>query len=230
MKDLAAAAGVPLADDQVDQMVRYLTLLARWSRRARLTAISHPPAAARAHVADSLLCLRAGIPQGCAVVDVGSGAGLPGIPLAIARPDLSVTLVEPAERRAAFLEIACAELGLRAEVVPEPAERVGRSARFREAFEVAVARAVAPLAVLAELVMPLVRQGGKAVLLKGPGAWEEVRRSQGALAAVGGGSPQLMEAALPGGPARVVVVVPKVAPTPPQYPRRPGVPRRRPLA
>ncbi len=210
-------------------MVRYLDLVASWSRKARLTAVANPPSAARVHVADSLLCLRAGIPHLATVVDVGSGAGLPGIPLKIARPDLAVTLVEPSQRRAAFLEMACADLGLEVEVVARPAEEVGRDPRYREAFQVAVARAVAPMRALAELVLPLIRPGGKAVLLKGPAAGEEVERARTALSVLGGGTPALVPASIPGSPERVVVVVPKVAPTPSRYPRRPGVPRRRPL-
>jgi 16S rRNA (guanine527-N7)-methyltransferase len=228
--DLSGAIGVPLGDDQVRLLARYLDLVALWRRRARLTAVSDPLEAARVHVADSLLCLRAGIPLHSTVVDVGSGAGLPGIPLLVARPDLSVTLVEPSQRRAAFLEMACGELGLAAEVVPEPAERLGQDPRWREAFDVAVARAVAPLAVLVELVLPLVRPGGKAILLKGAAARQEVRQAARAVEEVGGGTPALVEASVPTGPARTIVVIPKISPTPRRYPRRPGTPRRRPLA
>ncbi|MDR7401060.1 MAG: 16S rRNA (guanine(527)-N(7))-methyltransferase RsmG [Armatimonadota bacterium] len=219
-----------LDDGQLARLERYLDLLAAWSRRARLTAVADPAEAARVHVADSLLCLRADIPFQSAVVDVGSGAGLPGIPLLIARPDLRVTLVEPSRRKAAFLEMVCAELDLPAEVIAEPSEAVGRDATRRETFDVAVARAVAPLPVLAELLLPLVRPGGKAVLLKGPAAGEEVERSRKALEVLGGGEPTLLDVSIPGGPRRVVVTVPKARPTPDTYPRRPGVPRRRPLA
>lgn len=230
IRDLAVAVGVTLDDGQIARLERYLSLVSAWSRRARLTAVAEPSEAARVHIADSLLCLRADIPLQSAVVDVGSGAGLPGIPLLIARPDLRVTLVEPARRKAAFLEMVCAELGLPAEVIAEPSEAVGRDATRREAFDVAVARAVAPLPILAELVLPLVRPGGKAVLLKGPAAGEEVERSRRALDVLGGETPTLLDASVPGGPRRVLVIIPKARPTPDAYPRRPGMPRRRPLA
>src|SRR2546428_13788172 len=105
LEPAAAILGSPLTTEQRERVVRYLALLAEWSKKARLTTITRPLDAVRLHILDSLLCLQAGIPQGASVLDVGSGAGLPGIPLAIARPDLVVTLLEAASRKAAFLEV-----------------------------------------------------------------------------------------------------------------------------
>ncbi len=181
------------------------------------------------HVVDSLLCLRAGLPAGAVLIDVGSGAGFPGIPLKIARPDLAVTLLEAASRKAAFLELAAAEIGAVLSVVEARAEQAARDPIWRERFDVAVARAVAPLPALCELVLPFLRRGGKAVLLKGPSVTSEVDDGARASAMLGGGHPELMVSRLPGGARRVIVTIEKVAATPPDYPRRPGVPAKRPL-
>ncbi len=157
------------------------------------------------------------------LVDVGSGGGMPGLPLKIARPDLRVVLVEADRRKAAFLAHAAAELDLDVEVVAERAETVGQGPR-RESFDVAACRALAPLPVLAELCLPLVRVGGRLLAMKGP-----LREDAGAVAVLGGGPVEVVPAPSTARQRGVVVVVPKVAPTPPVYPRRPGVPARRPL-
>ncbi len=229
LEPAAAILGSPLSAAQIAQVTRYLSLLAAWSRRARLTTITKPLDAVRLHILDSLLCLQAGILQGAALLDVGSGAGLPGIPLKIARPDLVVTLLEAASRKAAFLEVAVAELGLVAEVVGSRAEEAARDPRLRERFDVVVARAVAPLPALSELTLPFVRVGGKAVLLKGPGVGREVDAGQRAGVLLGSGELRILHAELPGGVCRTIVEFPKTGPTPPAYPRRPGIPLKRPL-
>lgn len=162
------------------------------------------------------------------VVDVGSGAGLPGLPLKIARPELELTLVEADQGKAAFLVHACATLGLAGvEVVARRAEEAGHDPRLREAFDAAVARALAPLPVLVELCLPLVRVGGRLLAQKTEGedpdaAGHAIELMGGALAAV---HPS------PSGARRTgtVVVIDKVRPTPAMYPRRPGVPNRKPL-
>lgn len=162
------------------------------------------------------------------VVDVGSGGGLPGLPLKIARPDLSMTLVEADRSKAAFLVRACAALGLRfVDVMARRAEDVGRDPRCRESFDVAVARAVAPMPVLVELCLPLVRVGGRLLAQKTEG--EDVSAAEHAIELLGGSLVGVIPA--PSGVRRsgTVVVVDKVRPTPDAYPRRPGVPSRKPL-
>ena len=229
LEPAAAILGSPLTTEQREQIVRYLALLAEWSKKARLTTITRPLDAVRLHILDSLLCLQAGIPQGASVLDVGSGAGLPGIPLAIARPDLVVTLLEAASRKAAFLEVAVVELGLSVEIESSRAEEAAHEPELREQFDVVVARAVAPLPALSELTLPFVRVGGKAVLLKGPGVGRELDPGRRAAALFGGGEWQVFYAELPGGVRRAVVEVAKLTATPQAYPRRPGVPVKRPL-
>ena len=162
------------------------------------------------------------------LVDVGSGGGLPGLPLKIAHPDLEVTLIEADQSKAAFLVQAAARLGLRGvEVVAMRAEDAGQDSRYRESFDVAVARALAPLPTLVELCLPLVMVGGR--LLAQKTDREQAARAERAIEVLGG----LLEPALPAPSAArgsgIVVTVRKVKPTPAAYPRRPGVPARKPL-
>jgi 16S rRNA (guanine527-N7)-methyltransferase len=229
LESSAALIGQALDSAQVRQVAQHLDLIAAWNRKAHLTSITEPARAARVHVVDSLLCLRAALPTGAVLIDVGSGAGFPGIPLKIARPDLAVTLLEASSRKAAFLELAAAEIGAVVSVVEARAEQAAHDPTWRERFDVGVARAVAPLPTLCELVLPFLRQGGKAVLLKGPSVGSEVGAGARASAILGGGPPELTMSQLPGGSRRVLVVIEKVAATPSTYPRRPGVPAKRPL-
>jgi len=162
------------------------------------------------------------------LVDVGSGGGLPGLPLKIARPELAVTLVEADSGKAAFLVQACARLGLiDVEVVGRRAEEVGHDARYRESFDVAVARALAPLPVLVELCLPLVRMGGN--LLAQKTDKEEVPAAQRAIELLGGALQSVSPAPSTARATGTIVVIAKVGPTPSKYPRRSGVPARKPL-
>jgi 16S rRNA (guanine527-N7)-methyltransferase len=162
------------------------------------------------------------------LVDVGSGGGLPGLPLKIARPGLAVTLVEADQAKAAFLIRACVELGLHdVDVVARRAEEVGHDGRYRERFDVAVARALAPMPVLAELCLPLVRVGGR--LLAQKTGREDLDAASNALDMLGGSLDSVIPAPSAARDWGTVVVVDKVRPTPAAYPRRPGVPARKPL-
>lgn len=182
---------------------------------------------AAALVEDSLVLLDH-LPDAGRLVDVGSGGGLPGLALKIARPQLEVTLVESDQAKAAFLVQAAARLGLReVEVVDRPAEEVGRDRRYREAFDVAVARALAPMPVLVELCLPLVRVGGRLLAQKTEAV--DPRRAERAIALLGGELDSVVAAPSRSRATGTVVVVRKVGPTPDAYPRRPGVPRRKPL-
>ncbi len=181
---------------------------------------------ARALVEDSLALLPF-LGGARTLIDVGSGGGMPGIPLKLAAPALQVTLLEADRRKTAFLAHAAARLGIEIEIAGERAELAGRGS-LREHFDVATCRALAPLAVSAELCLPLVRPGGRLLAMTtesdaaGAGA-------TGALRVLGGGEPAVHAA--PSGLRRrgAVVVVEKIGPTPDGYPRRPGVPARRPL-
>ena len=178
-------------------------------------------------IEDSLVLLEH-LGEGEKVVDVGSGGGLPGLPLKIALPGLGMTLVEADQAKAAFLVRACAALGLRdVEVVARRAEEVGRDPRYRESFDVAVARALAPMPVLVELCLPLIRVGGR--LLAQKTEREELDRAGHAIQTLGGALKGVVSAPSSVRGTGTVVVVDKVRATPQPYPRRPGVPARRPL-
>lgn len=158
------------------------------------------------------------------LIDVGAGGGMPGIPLKIERPDLRVTLLEADGRKVAFLVHAAAVLGLEGVTVVGERAEVAARGPLREAFDVAACRALAAMPVLAELCLPFVRVGGRLLAMKG-----EVEEAESAIATLGGGPPTVAPAPSAARERGVVVVVPKVAPTPDDYPRRPGVPRRRPI-
>lgn len=162
------------------------------------------------------------------VVDVGSGGGLPGLPLKITRPDLSMTLVEADHNKAAFLVQACAKLGLSdVDVIAKRAEELGQEPRFREAFDLAVARALAPMPTVVELCLPLVRVGGR--LLAQKTNKEEAASAERAIGLLGGSLEAIVAAPSDARRSGTVMIVSKVRPTPTTYPRRPGVPARKPL-
>ena len=162
------------------------------------------------------------------LVDVGSGGGLPGLPLKIVRPELSVTLIESDKDKAAFLVRACASLGLQhVDVVAKRAEEVGQDPDYRELFDVAVARALAPMPVLAELCLPLVKVGGR--LLAQKTASEDLEKAARAIEVLGGALNRVAAAPSTARGVGTVVIVDKIRPTPPAYPRRSGTPSRNPL-
>ena len=213
--------GVTVDGVQSRQLDTWLDEVERWNRRVDLTTVPRDQAHAR-HVDDAVHLLRmAPPPPAAAVVDVGSGAGSPGIPLAVLRPDLRVTLLDSDRRRCGFLLHVCGLLGLDGvEVLAARAEDAGRDPRRRESWDVAVSRATAPAPVLCELALPLLRVGGMLVAIVS-GAESAARACAPAAGACGGDVPRALDARL--------LVVDKVAPTPDLYPRRAGTPARRPL-
>ncbi len=201
-------------------MRAYLDELERWNARINLTSVPRDQAEAR-HVAESMALLDAVHPDpGASLIDVGTGGGVPGIPIAIARPDLRVTLLDSDQRKVAFLTHVAGLLHLdNVEVLDRRAEELAHTAR-RETFDVAVSRALAPPPVMCELLLPLVRVGGVAASLVGDAA-DAKRRCARAAELLGGAPPRTA----PGD----VLHIDKLAPTPQPYPRRAGIPLRRPL-
>ncbi len=217
--DLAARAAVPLSDGQHDLLTRYLGAVMAANDRMNLTRITDRAAAEVQHVGDALTLLPF-LPAGPArLADVGSGPGVPGIPLAIARPDLTVVLIESTQKKAAFLRETADALGLaNVSVRPDRAEDVGLGTG-RESFDVAVARAVATLDWLVEWLLPLVKVGGLALAMKGPRAADELPACLGSLHLLGGGPPVVHPVDLPGTDHRVVVGFPKHRRTDERFPR-----------
>ena len=231
MKDVLAAVG--LTDGgTLERMERYHALLLEWNQKMDLTSVSEQDMATR-HFLDSLLPLREEglFPEDAALIDVGTGAGFPGLPLAIARPDLKVTLLEAQGKRCAFLRAVKEALALpNVVILNDRAEIAGQSPALREQFDIAAARAVAPLPVLCEYLLPFVRQGGKMLCWKGPAVRQEMEDGSYAARLVGGTLGALREMRLPGeGSGHVLAVAEKTGKTHPQYPRKNGIPAKRPL-
>lgn len=223
----AAELGVEFDAGDVERLGHYLALLLEANKAFNLTAIEEPGAAWTRHVLDSLtlLSLLSELPAGARVIDVGSGGGLPGVPLAIVMPHLKFTLLEATGKKVEFLRSVVKVLGLaNVEVVSGRAERVGRDEKQREQYDAVVARAVGRLATLAELTVPLAKVGGQVLLIKGEKAEEELEEAKKALHmlhAVHAGTVLM--------PTGRIVVLEKPRKTPGEYPRSDGEPKRAPL-
>ncbi len=230
MQALLAQAGVPVDENALKNLNCYHEMLLDWNMRMDLTSVQEGDMASR-HFLDSLLPLTLPeyFPENARLIDVGTGAGFPGLALAIARPDFQVTLLEAQGKRCAFLRAVCEELRLQnVSVIQERAEVLGRMEAHRERYDLAVARAVAPLNVLAEYLLPFVRVGGRALCWKGPAVAEELQDGAAAAAALGGKliSPVTLNQ---NGVHHLLVPMEKETETLPQYPRKNGIPVKRPL-
>lgn len=232
--DGARELGIDLSKDQLKLFQRYYEVLADWSERVSLTTVRDEEGVQRRHFLESAALIpileQEGLPlDDRSLVDVGSGTGVPGIPLKILVPGLRVTVVEAKQRKADFLRTLLLELGLTdVTVVNARAEQAGRDERHREQYDYAVAKALAPIRSLAELTLPLVHMGGVVIAPKGREAEAEIKDAQVALEMLKG-SLRLVEAIPLTKPAQYVVLIDKELPTPLRFPRRPGVPAKRPL-
>jgi 16S rRNA (guanine527-N7)-methyltransferase len=224
--------GIRLSLRQLAMLARYEEELLDWNARFNLTAIRDVESIRAKHFLDSLSCVLAWRENPPAsLIDVGTGAGFPGIPLKILYPSLNLALVESVGKKAEFCRHVCATLGLeKVEVIQARAEEVGQMAKYRERFDWAAARAVANLPILVEYLLPLVRVGGVVLAQKGESGPAEANASEKAVRLLGGRLRQLIKVDLPGvAEERYLIVIEKVAATPPNYPRRVGVPGKKPL-
>ena len=232
----AAALGVAMSDAQAEQFVRYHGLLTEANARMNLTRVPDDPReAADRNYLDCIAPLGGAFPPGGGpvrrAVDVGSGAGFPGIPMSIMRPDIHFVLLDALDKRARFLQAVIDDLGLNAEAVHLRAEDAARRPGLREGFDLAVARAVAPMAVLSEYLLPFLRIGGWMLAMKGPGLDDELRAAARAVAELGGEGALVQSLAIPGRDwDHRAAWVRKATPTPERYPRRAGLPEKKPLA
>ena len=219
---------IVLSGAQLDLLDRYAEILVDYNQKVNLTAITSPEGIEDRHFADSLLFAAQPEVTG-KLVDVGTGAGFPGVVAKIFKPDLQLTLMEPTGKRVDFLKYLCGELGLTGvEFAKERAEEAARKI-WREQFDVASARAVAALPVLCEYCLPLVKVGGLFLALKGAAGEEELAAAAGAIPRLGGRVETTHRYALPGGDARVLIVIRKEAPTPSRYPRTAALMKKSPL-
>lgn len=231
LEQAARAAGHPLTDTQLDQFGTYAELLLETNRNLNLTAITDPDEVAVKHMVDSLLVYNKERFHNHTIVDVGTGAGFPGLPLKIYDPGMRVTLIDSLQKRLHFLEQVVKTLGLgQVRCIHARAEDAGKDPALREKFDVAVARAVAALPVLAEYCLPLVRVGGVFYAMKGSRYREEVDAAHHAVEVLGGKITEVRPVQLPGlEDHRAIITIEKVRPTPKQYPRKAGVASKRPL-
>ncbi|MHB1419280.1 MAG: 16S rRNA (guanine(527)-N(7))-methyltransferase RsmG [Bacillota bacterium] len=225
-------AGFELDSKQMDKFIIYLNTLKEWNKLMNLTAIEEDEGIIEKHFIDSLLCTRyVSFPNHATLLDVGTGAGFPGIPLKIWNNHLQLVLLESTEKKVSFLKTLCKELKIDGvQIISGRAEDYGRDPRYRGAFERVVARAVARLDILAEYCLPFTKIGGLWIALKGPGLTAELHEAKTAINILGGEIQEINQYRLPVcDDPRVLVTVEKIKPTPDNYPRRAGKPKKSPL-
>jgi 16S rRNA (guanine527-N7)-methyltransferase len=227
LHDIAARIGVELGDAMLERFAHYRDLLLEANQRFNLTRITDPADFEVRVLADSLLLLPYVPADAKRLLDVGSGGGVPGLVLAIARPELRITLLDATGKKVRFLADAAVSLGLpHVTAMQGRAEELGHDTHHREAYDVVTARAVARLATLAELTLPFARRGGRAILPKGGAAAEELFEARYAIGVLGGIAQPLHPGPIEG---TTVVVVDKRRATANIYPRRTGIPNKSPL-
>ncbi|GAB4575925.1 MAG: 16S rRNA (guanine(527)-N(7))-methyltransferase RsmG [Anaerolineae bacterium] len=227
-----ALFGVELSAEQQRAFRLMAAELLDWNQRVNLTAITDPDEVEIRHFLDSISVLRAVTLQpSMRVIDVGTGAGFPGLPLRIVCPKIHLTLLESTGKKTEYLQHVVNLLELtNVQVVTARAEEAGQDPAHREQYDVALARAVARLPVLVEYLLPLLKVGGKMIALKGESAAQEVSAAREALRLLGGEMQRLIPVELPEvADTHYLVVIQKVAASPAKYPRRPGIPARKPL-
>lgn len=222
----------PLTEAQCLQFEKYYQLLIEWNQKMNLTAIEEPHEVAYKHFIDSLFLLR--IQEnlnGKSMIDVGTGAGFPGIPLKIMQPGLDLTLFDSLNKRVTFLQEVCSQLNLEnVKCVHGRAEEFGVKPEYRGAFDIATARAVAKMPVLMEYCLPFVKKGGYFIALKGPELDNELNESKNALKELGGRIADVRQFTLADGQySRNIAVIEKIKDTPKKYPRKAGTPSKNPL-
>ena len=233
--DLAARlkeCGIPFDPDLPEKLLRYHALLMDWNTRMDLTAVTDEAEMMDRHYVDSLMALRFDmIPRKGRIIDVGTGAGFPGMPLALACPEAQVTLMDAQQKRLTFLQAVIDDLHVRnVTLVHSRAEDGARLPLHREQYDLAVARAVAPLAVLAEYLLPYVRVGGSALCWKGPALQEEMQQGRRAAHLLGGKVEEPIGCEFPGRAwQHLLLPIQKKEKTARQYPRKAGTPGKSPL-
>ena len=220
-----------LSPERVARLHQLLDEVLRVNQQFNLTAVREPEAAWNKHVLDSLQGLRTQLFEGHqSVIDVGSGAGFPGLALAIARPELKIRVLDATRKKCDFMQSASEQLQLNVKTINERAEDVGQNVVWRERFDVGTARAVGSLSEVCELVLPLVRVGGHAVLWRGSFAHEEAKTSNSAIKTLGGKLQNILPYHLPDNELTYhLIVIEKIARTPKTFPRRVGLPKQKPL-
>ncbi|QZY55060.1 16S rRNA (guanine(527)-N(7))-methyltransferase RsmG [Crassaminicella profunda] len=224
--------GLTLNLDQMNQFLKYKDLLIEWNEKINLTAITDEREVMIKHFLDSLCCMTLPyIKENAKVIDVGTGAGFPGIPINIYYPNVALTLLDSLNKRIKFLQDVCENIGLKdVDFQHGRAEDFGKNKDFREKYDIAVARAVAQLNILCEYCLPLVKVGGYFICQKGPNIDEEMKTAKKAIELLGGRFVEKKDIKLPFSDiTHNIVVIEKIKKTPTKYPRKAGTPTRKPL-
>ncbi|MFP3855290.1 MAG: 16S rRNA (guanine(527)-N(7))-methyltransferase RsmG [Anaerolineales bacterium] len=222
--------GLQLSKDQQEAFRWYSRELQAWNERFNLTAITEPEDIEVKHFLDSLTCLKV-LESSGRLIDVGTGGGFPGIPIKLLCPRLEVTLLESTRKKVDFCRHVIESLGLEGiEAIHSRAEELGHHPDHRDRYDMAVARAVAPMNVLVEYLLPFLKRGGRMIAMKGETAPAEVQEAESAIELLGGRMKRLLPIELPKvAETRYLIVIEKASATPEEYPRRPGMPSKRPL-
>ena len=216
----AAELGVKIDDLAADRFDKYAQMLVETNKTLNLTAITEPGEIVSKHFVDCLSVFKfVDFPKGAKVIDVGTGAGFPGVVLLIARPDLNITLLDSTKKRLSFVEAVVGELGLNADIVHMRAEEAGKADDYREQYDIALARAVANMQTLSEYCLPFIKKGGIFAAMKGAKAAQELEAAQGAVRKLGGEIIKSEEFTLHLCGERTILKVKKISQTPPKYPR-----------
>lgn len=231
IEPLCAEFGVVLSGDIKEKLNVYGNLLLEWNEKMNLTAITEPCEVLYKHFYDCILFFKyIEIQKGASIIDVGTGAGFPGMVLKIIRDDLNITLLDSLNKRLVFLNEVIEKLSLKGiKTLHMRAEDAGKNKTLRENFDIATARAVANLPVLIEYCTPLVKKGGLFVSMKGPNAKEEADLCENAIKVLGCSKPEIIFETLPLNDKRAFVTFKKISQTPPKYPRKPSDISKQPL-
>ena len=231
LKAEADKIGIFLDDTALERLDKYADLLVETNKSLNLTAITDPDEIVYKHFIDSLSLLTCvEIKNGAKVIDVGTGAGFPGVVLLIARPDLKITLLDGTNKRLVFIKKVLDEIGFEAEIVHMRAELAGKDIKYREKFDLVTARAVANLNTLAEYCMPFVKVGGIFAPMKSSKTEEEVSAARGAIKARGGKIAEIKPLIVANCGERYVIITEKISQTPPKYPRASAQISKKPLS
>ena len=218
MNDKYASCGIVLNEEQYSKLDKLASYMVEYNKNVNLTRITDPDEITEKHYIDSILPLTmVNVPRGTKVIDVGAGAGFPSLPMKIYRPDLEFSLLDSSNKRITYLQSACDLLGITCETIHARGEELGKDKNYREKYGLAVARAVASLNVLCEYCLPFVEAGGLFLALKGEK--DESAEAENSIKKLGGELQEIKKYELPGGDKRNLIIIKKVSPTPPQYPR-----------
>ena len=230
LRQECADFGVEVDSLAAERLDKYADLLIEWNKRMNLTGITEPSGIVTRHFADSASFFAAVTPRdGASIIDVGSGAGFPGMVIKILRPDMAVTLLDATNKRITFLQAVADELGIALNAVHGRAEEIASKAEYREAFDYATARAVAELRVLSEYCLGFVKMGGEFVAMKGQLGGDEISSAQSAILTMGGKSGKITRLVLADGSERQLMTVKKISHTPTKYPRKSSRIKQKPL-